>query len=636
MLSFSFAPEVLADEPFNPEIKVYENYGQSTQTEPSIAVDANGTAYIVWLEENSIMFSKTTDAGIFFSHPITLGNSTAMNPSIVVVNNNVYVIWSTVDNIYFAKSENGGLSFISKSLIYNNTGQFLSPSITADIKGNIYVAWEKTLGGPISYVYFTRSTDNGITFTEPFKISGYSAVRMRPSITCDILGNVFLTWIEGDNLGYSLRFSMSKNEGISFESIRIISQNVDGADDYIGEITRVDRAIAVSPHGSIYVVWGNNGIFINQSTDSGLSFSSGTKINDAGTTGASPSVVVDIEGNVHVAWIGNVNGTSAVYYDVSTDDGETFTTDIKLNSGTAPISYEPSLGVAGNGGIYAVWQARRLGTGSEIFDEVYFSTTNDPIFPVTLNSPLEVTADSMNLTWSQNTNLNFDKYELHMATHVEFAIDSSTLVACYTDETATDYTVIGLAEDTTYYFKVRVYCSGGLYTDSNEVSGRTVDEILIPVVLNVPTGITNSSMILTWSRNANTNFVRYELHMSEDANLDISPSTLVATITDQDSTTYNVTGLAEDEIYYFRVRVFDVGESYADSNEVSGKTLENGSTASIQNDFISMVSDNYLVVILVLLIIITTMIAAVKRQWIIDHFRRDKGRNVHERNKSKN
>ena len=624
MLSLSFAPEVRADVPFNPEVKVYENYGQSTQTEPSIAVDGNGTAYIVWLENNSVLFSKTSDAGATFNTPVTIAEGYS-RPSIAVDESGCIYLFN---GVAFFTSTDGGKSFTQNGLI---TG---GHSHTMIVEGdNIYIAYSERTSVVFSdIIWFIKSTDAGCSFGEriPLSDGGYN---LDPSVAL-YNGKIYVTWGSGGNAGRYVEFSRSLDGGETFEPPQMIS-------DTDIWLTETGKTIATGPGGELYVVWfsrANYKVFISKSNNGGQSFSQQIRINDANTTGLNPSVAVDKNGKVHVVWTGSANNTSAIFYDLSSDGGETFGADIKLNTGLASILFydsTPSIDIADNGGIYAVWQAQRYWNGLDTIFDVYFTTTNNPIFPVTLSPPTGITAGSMNLTWSQSTGSDFGRYELHMATHADFVIDGSTLAASLTDEIVTVYNVTGLVEDTTYYFRVRVYNSGGLYADSNEVSGRTGDEIPAPVVLNVPTDITNSSMILIWNRNGNTDFARYELHMSEDADFDISPSTLIATITDQDTTTYNVTGLAEDEIYYFRIRIYDVGGSHADSNEVSGKTLENNSNATVQKDFLSVLGDNYLVVILVLLIIIAAMVAAVKKQWILNHIKREKGRDKHERSEAK-
>lgn len=616
-----------AEEPFIPNVKIFDNHFGSSQIEPSLAIDENGTAYIVWVnaENSDILFSKSTDGGTSFTKPIRLNedNFGGVSPSITVEGAIVYIVWSGNNNIHMAKSMNNGKTFLSPEAIWNSSS--LTPSITVE-GNNLYVAFiVRTSLAWSDDICLIKSTDGGETFFEPSgKLKNLVSGNDRhPSIK--VKGeNVYVGWI-GGNPGGMICFGFSINGGESFELLNV-TDNTDYA-----VMTPTDRAIAIDENGNIYIVWNtldDSEIYINKSVDAGQTFLPGVKINYGNTTGANPSIAVDQEGNVHVIWHGHKNATDAIYYDISID-GESFGTDIKVNDEFTNIVFRsnPSLGVDKMGEIYVVWQAQREDYGDgEWTDDVYFSTTNHPIFPVTLNSPIEITSNSMNQVWNQNNNSDFFRYELHMATDANFIINQSTLVGSITEETTIFYNVTGLSEDVTYYFKARLYDSGGLYTDSNEVSGRTLDEVPATVVLNNPKDITNSSMNLTWNQNMNTDYAKYEIHISTDGNFTVSESTVIANITVQETTFYDMTGLAEDETYYFKVRVYDLGGSYSESNEVHGKTLGNDEYISGSSEgFFSMSDGSFWIILSLIILVITVAIVTVKRKSIMRFYRSRRG-----------
>ena len=83
---------------------------------------------------------------------------------------------------------------------------------------------------------------------------------------------------------------------------------------------------------------------------------------------------------------------------------------------------------------------------------------------VTLNQPTGVTKNSVTLTWSKNTDLDFKQYEIYK---------DSELVTIITDRNTTTYTVPNLSSGTTYYFKIRVVDNANLSADSAQVSATT-------------------------------------------------------------------------------------------------------------------------------------------------------------------
>ena len=131
-----------AEEPFIPNVKIFDNYLGSSQTKPSLAIDENGTAYIVWVnaENSDILFSKSTDGGTSFTKPIRLNedNLGGVSPSITVEGAIVYIVWSGDDNIHLTKSIDSGNTFLSPEAIWDSSS--LTPSITVE-GSNLYVAF---------------------------------------------------------------------------------------------------------------------------------------------------------------------------------------------------------------------------------------------------------------------------------------------------------------------------------------------------------------------------------------------------------------------------------------------------------------------------------------------------------------
>ncbi|MBA3044292.1 hypothetical protein FP804_04060, partial [archaeon] len=81
-----------------------------------------------------------------------------------------------------------------------------------------------------------------------------------------------------------------------------------------------------------------------------------------------------------------------------------------------------------------------------------------------------------------------------------------------------------------------------------------------------------TSITLSWTKNTDSNFDRYEIHKSTSSGFTPANATFVKTLTDQDTTYYEVPGLTEDTEYYFKIRVYDTNDQYSDSDEISAKT----------------------------------------------------------------
>jgi len=151
----------------------------------------------------------------------------------------------------------------------------------------------------------------------------------------------------------------------------------------------------------------------------------------------------------------------------------------------------------------------------------------------------------------------------------------------------TTYTDSGLAELTSYFYKVSAFDSEGEGALSDFAVGSTLSSTGAPAS---PTGLavsspTASSLTLSW--NAVTGASGYRLYRA--ATSGGSYSQIGSDITS--GTTYTNTGLAANTTYYYKVSAYNLIDESAQSAAVSGKTSASGSgqdDAAFVQDFIAM------------------------------------------------
>jgi hypothetical protein len=118
---------------------------------------------------------------------------------------------------------------------------------------------------------------------------------------------------------------------------------------------------------------------------------------------------------------------------------------------------------------------------------------------------------------------------------------------------------------------IRARCSDGTL-ESAEVSRTvTVEKPPVPVTLSEPAEMGEEYIVLHWTTNADSDFARYEVFISENEGAPLSglsPRVVPA----QSVTVYNYTGLAARTTYWFRVRVVDTSGQSSVSNEVFATT----------------------------------------------------------------
>jgi hypothetical protein len=152
--------------------------------------------YVVWQDASpdnddffDIFFARSTDGGLTFTDPENISETTGNSRSaqISVEGNNVYVVWldETPGNaeIFFARSTDGGLTFSEPENISENTRTSGSPQISSE-GNNVYVVWIDASPNLVQFdIFFATSSDGGLTFSEPENISENTGDSRNPQIS---------------------------------------------------------------------------------------------------------------------------------------------------------------------------------------------------------------------------------------------------------------------------------------------------------------------------------------------------------------------------------------------------------------------------------------------------------------------
>ena len=286
------------------------------------------------------------------------GNPT--EPSIMMDPNNPNIVVAGSNLNFYYSSNDGGNSW-SVNTLTSSYGVWGDTSIDVDTTGNFYFFHLSNIPGGnwIDRIVCQKSTDNGNSWSDGAYtgLNGSKAQDKQWSVIDRTNNNIYLTWTEFDTYGSSnpldisrILFSKSLDNGLSW-SAPIKINEVDG--DCIDRDDTVEGAVpTVGALGEIYVSWaGPNGIVFNRSLDEGDTWLTEEIIVDPMPGGWNfdipgldranglPITKCDLSGGVnhgaiYINWSDQRNGVNNtdVWLCKSTDGGNTWTSPAKVNN----------------------------------------------------------------------------------------------------------------------------------------------------------------------------------------------------------------------------------------------------------------------------------------------------------------
>ena len=260
---------------------------------------------------------------------LTNNNEDSIYGQIEAFDNNVYVVWQESVSkslpehnydIFFAKSEDNGKTFGTPINLSNNTEFSERPQIAVS-KNGIFIVWAETTNPNNKEIMFTKSLDNGKTFSNPINLSSNSKDSYNQEISA-FNENVYVVWQDTDKKNNDtngiIMFKSSTNTGNTFNnSIEVINNTYSAFPK-------------INSYGNyVYIVWNNEnkkngGLFFVKSFDKGNNFDNITKLSNDSNFGESQIAVKENE--ILVIWGGFLlKNIENIYYVKSSDNGKTFT-----------------------------------------------------------------------------------------------------------------------------------------------------------------------------------------------------------------------------------------------------------------------------------------------------------------------
>lgn len=175
--------------------------------------------------------------------PVSVACAKSVTP-VFDANGTLWITWQDRGHVYVQHSSNDGRSF-SDPVAVNAEPEPVDdrgedrPRIAVGPDGEIYVLWTRKLDKPYTgHIRFSRSLDNGETFSPPVNVNDDDAVIAHrfANFAVNDKGAVFVAWIDKRNVaaaeaagreyaGAALYYAVSEDRGASFSASRKLADH---------------------------------------------------------------------------------------------------------------------------------------------------------------------------------------------------------------------------------------------------------------------------------------------------------------------------------------------------------------------------------------------------------------------------
>ena len=281
---------------------------------PSIAVSGSNI-HIVWMDDRDesfypeVYYKRSTDGGISWSadERLTSNPSDPGIPSLAVSGNNIHIVWHDIRDgnweIYYKRSTDNGATWQPDIRLTNDVSISERASI-ALWNNSIYVVWQDERDNDRE-IYFKISTDNGTNWSGDIRLTNSVGESEAPTLAVEE-SNLNVVWSDSRNgIGNGeVYYKKSTDAGLNWsEDIRITNTTVNSG----------RTSIAVSSnfvHISWNEVWE---IYYTRSTDQGSTWETETRITN-NSSYSENSFVGTSDSAVHLIWQDNPANNDDIYY----------------------------------------------------------------------------------------------------------------------------------------------------------------------------------------------------------------------------------------------------------------------------------------------------------------------------------
>ena len=239
-------------------------------------------------------------------------------PTLATHADDVYVAWlderdkaEGSSSVYFSRSTDHGVTFSRNVRIAASACVCCRPQIYVGPIGEIYLAWRQVFAGDVRDMVLAHSNDGGKTFSQPVRVAVdnwvlHACPDVGPTIGVSN-GRLYVAWYSEGQEKPGIRLAISENGGASFARLHFVSADV---------LDATHLRLSVSEDGRVLLTfqgrpahedtkWRSNQAFIVEINGDG--FTRPMQVTNSERSVHDPDVLAGTAGRLFLAWTESVN-----------------------------------------------------------------------------------------------------------------------------------------------------------------------------------------------------------------------------------------------------------------------------------------------------------------------------------------
>ncbi|MFH1787050.1 MAG: hypothetical protein ABH829_05380 [archaeon] len=288
--------------------------GGLTSRYVSAAIDTAENIYLVWEDAQDVYFKKANSTGGELVSPTQLTNSTdAYRPYVALDSSgSIHIVWYDRRDwvkgadIYYTKIDGSGATVVDDMRL-TTSGTGSSPIAVVDASNSVHVLWVSS-----SEVYYTKLDNSGNTIIDDTQVTSTGAKSNFPHATVDSSGNISFVW--------TYELVLHSVSEIYYKQLNLTGSELIGDTQLTYTSAFAQKPKIVNQSCALFVAWydsrtGNNEVYYKKLNATGGTLINDTQVTNDGGASTYPTVAVDPDLSVYIAWQDDRAGNSEIYFE---------------------------------------------------------------------------------------------------------------------------------------------------------------------------------------------------------------------------------------------------------------------------------------------------------------------------------